>query len=144
MDSDMQALERRVWRRMAVENTGGDDLPPGAHLCARAAGILRSLSQRARGDRQEAFRHLAAEELETLAVLRGIQRFRCQKETETVVMNPPPEPEAALLRQCIQLQRELWIFFASRAAAPEFGPVYQALADGERRRLTQALALLGR
>ena len=144
MDSEMEALERRVWQRVTAEAPGTDDPASGVHLSPRAAGILRGLSLRARGARQELLRRLAAEELETLAVLRGIQRFRCQKETETVVMNPPPEPEAALLRQCIQLQRELWVFFASRAAAPEFGPVYQALADGERRRLTQALALLGR
>ena len=145
MESQNRELERRVWQRVRPEGTAGTtETARVTHLCARAAGISRGLSQSASGARQKAYRQLMAGALESLAVLRGMERYAGGAVTDTVVMNPPPESEAALLREFIRLSREIWIFFASQTAQPEFGAVFQALADRERRRLAQALGLLGR
>ena len=144
MNSENRDMERRVWQRVSSQGRAyNPDTAQIMHFCARAAGIFRGLSQNARDHRREKLRALMAGELENLSILRGMERFSGRAATETVVMNHPPEGEAALLRQCVELIREIWIGFASRTADPEFGGVFQTLADLERRRLTDTLRLLG-
>ena len=110
---------------------------------ADAAAYLH-LSHRFGGKEGAMLRRMFEEEQTHISCLRGIFRLmtgeRCQIHTTP---QPLSEDAAVLLRRCYGREMRCLARYEQRAADPEYGPVFQRLAEQERAHCHMILELLG-
>lgn len=140
-----QEQERRVWERVvrqSGESAPDRELEQLARIAAENAAGYRDLAREATGKQKEDLLALMEGEKRNVETLQGAAAYR----GETLNVSYPPSARdsgARILRRSIRRCRELYIGFVSREAETELGPVFQTLADRERKHMALTMELLG-
>lgn len=141
MKNDPTHRERQVWQRVNRQDPPSrESLRPWLLSALEAAADYRHLAQSSSGRRREILVRLAEGEEAAAACLRGMLAV-----AEVRVSPSPPaankRPKVLLyrLRQC----RESYRFYSGSAADPEYGAVFQRLAQRQGEQMALLLTLLG-
>lgn len=137
--------EAQVWQRVMGGPEGGitdSDLRPLLLAAGESAGIFRYLSGRLTGENRQRAKILHDRAVDTLACLRGIQTMTGGG-GKVAAQPVPKEPLRRTLeksyRRCIRAMTE----YTARSLDPEFGVVFQKLAERERENCALILRILG-
>ena len=139
-----ESMEERVWQRIAGQSVPErEDLRQLMYLAMEQVSAMGHLAEAMTGRPQHTAKQLYAESRRSLNMLRGIQRmsggFLPQMRDLPVSRVQP----AKLTEQCFHRSGRLLTEYASRVMDPEFGTVWQVLADRERASAAQLAELAG-
>lgn len=133
--------ERQIWQRVSqAAPPSREEVRPWMLAAMEAAAGYRQLAQSAGGRRKEQLLRLAEGEENAAACLRGMLTAAGGKSIPAAL--PPRKGSGGLflrLRQC----RESYRFYAGSAADPEYGAVFQHLAQRQGEQLELLLILMG-
>jgi len=132
----------RVWDR--VQGNGADALPELIGMEWMDAITYMTLSRRMQGRDGQLLRQLARQEQDHAACLRGI--YALLTGGRAVVSTPviPQEDTETLLRRSYGSHMQRLARYEARKADPEYGQIFERLAQQEREQCQQLLAILGR
>lgn len=146
MDKNDQNVERQVWQRVLAQppaQTGREDLRMLMLAVMETAAGYRLLTGMLTGKARERVRGLWEGEQANLACLRGMQRLSGGGEDKSKTIPLPSEPARKLLEKSFYRTRRAMAEYAARLADPEFGVVFQAMADREQAHCVVLVELLG-
>ncbi len=137
-------MEQDVWNRVARRELppGGPAVAPLLPMIQENLGVCRMLLPRARGPRRELLGLLLRREEEILQTVRGLGKLAGEPPASTGAPMARGE-ERALLRGCYHRCARLQGEFLGRGALPQWGLVFQALADREAEQCLLLARLLG-
>lgn len=144
MENIDRGLEQRVWQRV---HGGQEAQEPSLQALAAAersaAAVYLMLSRSAQGSRKEKLRKLYQRDKAHGECLKGMQL--CAAGTPLSARPAPPVPERPeiALRKCYAGCLRAAAQYESRAADPEYGPVFAHLARQEQENCAMILELLG-
>lgn len=129
----MEEQERKVWQRVtAGPQPGNADIRPLLLSAWESAAVFRHLTGLLTGKQRERIRELQEDARRSVDALKGIQTMSGNPAGK---LQPPPipkEPVRRLLEKSFYRSLRLMTEYTARALDPEYGVVYQALADRER------------
>lgn len=136
--------ERQVWQRVTAQNHQSRELlRPWLLAAMEASGEFRRLAQSASGWRRELLLSLGEGEADSAACLRAMMLLAS--------LCPPqaaPESGRLPLLRALPLRltrcREAYRNYAGMTPDPEYGPVFQRMADRQAVQMEGLLLLLGR
>ena len=135
-----------VWQRVQ----GGADQPHPEEglleLIAREAEdgeIYLQLSRKLQGRAGALLRKMYEQEQAHAACLRGIYTLTTGKRAAPFTPKLIPDTPEHILRRCYGREMRCLARYEQRAADPEYGPVFQRLAEQERDHCRMILELLG-
>ncbi len=132
MENLDENLEARVWQRVSnCPRQEREDLRPLLLAAWEAAAAYRSLTGQLTGRQRQRAQSLYDRAMESVAILKGIQRLRG---TEPEALRPQPaqkEPPRRALERCFHRCRRLRTEYMARTLDPETGSLFQALGDRE-------------
>lgn len=125
--------ELQVWQRvMGGPQPGNEDIRPLLLTAWESAAVYRHLTGLLPGKQRERVRMLQEKAMGAVEALKGIQAMSAHPAGK---LQPPPipkEPARRLLEKSFHRSRWLMTEYTARTPEPEFGVVYQGLADRER------------
>ena len=131
--------ELQVWQRVGEgPRRSGEDIRPLLLLAWEQASVLRQLNparQRMRSVSEEARRSVEA--------LKGIAVMSGQTVSPLQPVPIPKEPARRQLEKCFHRSNRLMTEYTARSLDPEFGVVFQQLADRERKTAAVLAELVG-
>lgn len=146
MEAYDPAKTARVWQRVRGET---EEVP-------RQQGLLRliaeewtdaatclALSRRFQGKQSQLLHRIFEEEQSHAACLKGIYTLLTGERPTVKAVPLSQESTEALLRRCYGTQMRRLAEYEARSEDPEYGKVYEKLADQEQSHCHQILALLG-
>ena len=136
--------ERQVWQRVtAQKNQSRELLRPWLLAAMEASAEYRRLAQSAAGWRREMLLTLGEGEADSAACLRAMMLLSS--------LRPPqagPVPSQLPLARALPLRllrcRETYRNYAGMTPDPEYGPVFQRMADRQGAQMERLLLLMGR
>ena len=136
-------LAQRVWQRVRGEVTGAQGSVKGFLLAeAETLAVCRQLS-RLYPAQKRLWQQLAGDVRRNMAILRGVLYLTEGHRGEEILLNPRQEQPEALLRlscaQCMKLEGQ----YRSCADDPEYGCIYERLADAKGAQLATVLEIIG-
>ena len=136
--------ELRVWQRV----TGGPqpengDIRPLLLAAVENASVLRQLTGLLTGKARERMRSLQEGAQRSVEALKGIQKMLSHPAGDLRSPLIPKEPPRRLLEKSFFRTLRLMTEYTARTLEPEFGVVYQALADREREAAAVLAELMG-
>ena len=136
--------ERQVWQRVtAQKNQGRELLRPWLLAAMEASAEYRRLAQSASGWRRELLLALGEGEGDNAACLRAMMRQASLRPPQAVPA-AGRMPLARALPLGLQRCREAYRNYAGMTPDPEYGPVFQRMADRQGAQMERPLLLLGR
>ena len=129
--------ELQVWQRVGEgPRRSGEDIRPLLLLAWEQASVLRQLP----GIRQKA---VSEEARRSVEALKGIGQMSGQNVGALQPVPIPKEPARRQLEKCFHRSNRLMTEYTARSLDPEFGVVFQQLADRERRSAATLAELVG-
>lgn len=134
--------ERQVWQRVLGQQTlpGREDLRALELAAGETAAACRHLMKLVKGER---IRSLAAGAQTNAACLRGMRRLSGEAVQKRRAIAPPAGTAEKLLQWCYYQTRRAMVEYTARAGDPEFGAVFQEMADREREHCAWIAEMLG-
>ena len=137
-------MENRVWQRVfAGPGESGEDLRPLIHGAAETAMDYHYLLRRYSGRNREALQQLYDRARVNLNCLRGLQSLRFGASAKGNPMPGSGEPMGVVLQRCYHRTRRAMTEYTARSAEPEFGAVFQVMAEREKENAALIAELLG-
>lgn len=125
--------ELQVWQRVAQGPTpGSGDIRPLLLSAWESAAVFRHLLPLLTGRQRDRMKALQALAQQSVEALKGIQTLSGNPAGK---LQPPPipkEPARRLLEKSYHRSLRLMTEYTARGLDPEYGTVYQGLADRER------------
>lgn len=146
MENMNRNTEQQVWQRVFAQlqaQPGQEDLRMLALSAMELAAGHRLLTGLLTGSAREQAVRLWEEELANIACLKGMQRLSGGAEVTGRMPNAPKEPARRLLEKSYHRTRRAVTEYTARLADPEFGAVFQKMADREREHCAVIAELLG-
>lgn len=138
---------KRVWARVQAGTAPAAVQSDVAILAAREAAesaVYLRLSRFLQGHDREILRRIAIEDKGHWGILRGILRMTAEAKPQT----PPPLRESGpighQLRLCYGRKQQMVAEYEKRIADPQFGRIFQKLADAENTHCQALLILIGK
>ena len=142
MENMSRDAQRRVWERVqAMPEMKLGQLRELLYPMEENCGVYHQLSRQGSKD-AEKLRQLHQQCRRSAACLRGLCRM-AGEQPGSPRLSPPREPRTRALEKCYRRELGLLGEFESRAAGPENGAVFRALAQQTRDRCVGILELLG-
>lgn len=142
MDPVDPKLQARVWQRVKGEQpSAGAGLSELYMEQSAIAAVYRQLARQ--NGAREAMLALHRRAQEHCACLRGICAMSGGHAPAARTATPVREPLSRALRSCYAREIRCLRLYEGRAADPEYGPVFAALAAGKREDCRTLLTLLG-
>lgn len=133
--------ERQVWQRVnRQEAPSRESLRPWLLSALEAAADYRRAAQNNSGRRRELLTRLAEGEEAAAACLRGMLAVSGIRVTPSP---PAPNKHSKVLLYRLRQCRESYRFYSGCAADPEYGAVFQRLAQRQGEQMALLLTLLG-
>ena len=145
----MKDLEARVWQRVLSKEPEATPPPSGESLPAlileqlQLSAVYLQLSRQAGGQNGAAYMRLARQSRMQAVCLKGIVTLmngHVPAPAATPAQTSQPE---ALLRRCYGKELRLLKAYESRRDDPEYGPVFDRMADRTREHCCTLLELIG-
>ena len=137
-------LEERVWQRIAGQPMAErGDLLQVLYLAMEQAADLGRLAGSLTGGGQKLAKQLQIQGEQTVRVIRGIRKLAGFPPPEPVRIPMDGKPSRHWAAQCFRRSGRLLTEYASRVLDPEFGTVWQILADRERSAAAKLAELAG-
>ena len=135
----------RVWQRVQGGRSMEEEDLLAMATCARTEGaIFLQLSRRFRGREGTLLRRLSQEELSHGACLQGMYQLLTGKSIPTEPVRAVAEKNTqAALRRCYGRQMQRLAAYEARMHDPEYGQVFQRLAQQARTHCQLLLTLIG-
>ena len=105
--------------------------------------IYLQLSRKLQGKAGALLRKMHEQEMAHAACLRGIYTLTTGKRAGAFTPKLTPDTPEQILRRCYGREMRCLARYEQRAADPEYGPVFQRLAEQERAHCHMILELLG-
>ena len=142
LESNMQ---QQVWQRVFArpEEARGEDLRTLLLTAMELAAGYRYLTGVLTGKQRERVRALQKGEAANAACLKGVAVLSGRGEEILKIWSPAKEPPRRLLEKSYHKTRRCMVEYMSRSAEPEFGTVFQKLADREGSHCAMLAELLG-
>ena len=146
METFDSAKAARVWQRVRGE---AEETPRHQGLMRLIAeewtdaAICTALSRRFQGKQAQLLRRMSEEEQAHAACLKGIYTLLTGERPTVKAVPLSQESTEAILRRCYGTQMRRLAEYEARSEDPEYGKVYEKLADQEQSHCHQILALLG-
>lgn len=137
----------RVWQRVQGKAETTPTVPGLQALIAQAwlaATTYLHLSRRFQGKESAALRRMAEEEQAQAACLRGIYAMTTGSRPTIRSVTPTQDGPEAVLRDCYSRERRRLAEFEKRSTDPEYGPVFDRMAQQARDHCRTLLELLGK
>ncbi len=138
-----QAMEQRVWQRVAERPVVVQDTKPLLLAAREQAAVYDRLAKQMTGKNREIVGKLWKKEAENVACLKGICALQGIPVKRTVFTAPKEPPRQALERSYHKTRRAQTEYLA-RSVGGEFGEVYRTLADRSREQCVLLAEILGR
>lgn len=140
----MEEQEQKIWQRVAggmrQENS---DIRPLLLAAAEGVAAYRQLSGLLTGRSRERMRGLLATAQRSLEALKGIQTMSGHPAGALRTVPVPKESPRRLLERSFHRSLRQMTEYTARALDPEYGVVYQMLADREREAAAVLAELIG-
>lgn len=139
-------LAGRVWQRVQQRDPQQPDTAPLLALINQAwenAAACMTLAKVSQGREAAVFRKIFEQEQATARTLRGIYILQTGTVPSQPTVKSANEITAARLRRCCASAMTAARAFEQRSADPEFGPVYQLLAQRQRENWLLLLEIIG-
>ena len=139
-------LANRVWQRVQQRAPEQPDTAPLLALITQAwenAAACMTLAKVSQGREASIFRKIFEQEQATARALRGIYILQTGTVPAQPAMKNTNEITAARLRRCCTSAMNAARAFEQRSGDPEFGPVYQLLAQRQRENWLLLLEIIG-
>lgn len=146
MDQIDQDIEQKVWQRVLAQpqaRSGREDLRSLMLAALETAEIYRLLAGMLTGKARERVNGLWEGEQANAACLRGMQRLSGGTAEKGAALRLPKESARRLLEKSYHRTRRAMTEYTSYLADPEFGVVFQQMADRERAHCAVIAQLLG-
>lgn len=146
MDAIDPKTAQQVWQRVAAGPAPG--LSPGdLHSlwvpAMETAALYHSLAASLTGKQKEVALLLAAQQQETIFVLRGMQQLSFGRAESGKAAPPARQKSRQLLVACYRRAREALTEYTARTIHVEYSPVFRQLAAREEEHCLMILTLLG-
>ena len=140
-----RSAQAQVWERVFARNgeQPRDDLRELLAAATELAGVYRHLAGTLTGKPRERVRQLYEEELANIACLKGLGILAGRREEVLKIWAPSREPGKKLLEKCYHRSRRCMVNYMGYSAEPEFGVVFQKLAEREGQHCALIAELLG-
>jgi len=126
-------LEAQVWRRIAGQpQPERGDLRPLLLMAWESASVYRHLLGLLSGKQRERMKNLQEQAMRSVDSLKGIQSMYGQSAGNLRAQPVPKESARRMLEKSFHRCGRLMTEYTARALDPEYGVVYQGLADRER------------
>ena len=144
-------MAKRVWDRVQ-SGPGEHRIVPLHHTDGLQSLIVEEwqqaqsyeqLSRKLTGGARTAIWELQREKKAQIACLKGICTMCTGKAPQIKAVQPPAAPAPQLLRQCYGRQLRCIARYQGAVNDPEYGHVYQGMAQQDRRHCQELLRLLG-
>lgn len=135
----------QVWQRVFArqEAVAGDDLRAMELAVLELMAVYRSLAGKLTGKPRERVQRLYEGEQAVLSALKGVALLSGRGGELLKPWNPQKEPTAKLLGNCYHKTRRCMTEYMARSAEPEFGVVFQKLAQRSGEHCALIAELLG-
>lgn len=145
MDMEQVNAEKQVWQRVFANpmEPAADDLRQLQLEAAELAGIYRQITGVLTGRQREKGKALYEGALDTAAALKGVAQLSRRGQEVLKVWSPQKEPLRRLLERAYHKSRHAMVEYSARSAEPEFGVVFQKLADRSAAHCVLLAELLG-
>lgn len=142
-------MEAEVWQRVMGqrEQPVREDIRPLLLSAMEAVSAYRHLSGMLTGKGKERMKGLHQGAMASVSCLKGIQAMSGGGSGKLTAMPIPKEPVRKTLEKSYHRTRHLMAEYTGRSLDPEFGVLYQRMADREREHgvvLAEILGELGR
>lgn len=138
--------EQQVWQRVFAQSPaqpGREDLRMLMLSAMELAAGYRLLTGVLTGSARERAMRLWEDEQSNIACLKGMQRLSGGAEGKPKTLSAPSEPARKVLEKSYHGTRRALTEYTARLADPEFGSVFQKMADREREHCAILMELLG-
>ena len=137
-------MENRVWQRiLAGPGESGEDLRPLIQMAVENAMDFYHLLQHGPGQSRESLQQLYRRARVNVNCLRGLQNLRFGSSSKGKPMPGSGEPMGVVLQRCYHRTRRAMTEYTARSAEPEFGAVFQVMAEREKENAALIAELLG-
>ena len=144
MERIERGLEERVWQRvMEPPEAQREDVRPLLLTAWEAASVYRHLTGLLTGKTRDQVKKLQDRATESVAALKGLQLLSGGQSGKLLPVPIPKEPARRLLEKSFFRAKRLMTEYTARTLDPEFGVVYQQLAERERENGILLAQLLG-
>ena len=139
------ALSARVWQRVqGGRNRDPEELVPLAAEEQSDGAMYLQLSRRFQGKEAALLRQLYEQELSHAACLKGMYQMITGNHLPVPAMKPVvSENTQAALRRCYAREMQSLAAYEARISDPEYGRVFERLAQQERTHCQLLLTLIG-
>lgn len=136
--------ELQVWQRVSGGcEPVGQDLRPLLLMAWESAAVYRHLLPMLTGKQRVRMKDLHERALQSVDMLKGIQRMSGSPEGKLSDLPIPREPARRLLEKSFYRSRNLVLEYTARSLETEYAMVYQTLAERERQTAAAISALIG-
>lgn len=140
----MENREKQVWQRVTAHRSAGRELlRPWLLAAMEASADFRRLSKSVSGWRREMLLAMGETESDQAACLRAMMHLASLRLPERVPLPKPLALDGALRLRLLRC-REAYRNYAGMTPDPEYGPVFQRMADRQAQQMERLLLLLGR
>ena len=137
-------MENRVWQRiLAGPGESGEDLRPLIYTAVENAMEYYHLLQRSSGQNKESLQQLYRRAKMNVNCLRGLQSLRFGPAGKGNPMPGSGDSMGMTLQRCYHRTRRAMQEYTARSAEPEYGAVFQVMAERERENAALIAELLG-
>jgi len=125
--------ELQIWQRVTEGFRPGDsDIRPLLLMAWESASVYRHLLGLLSGKQRERMKNLQEQAMRSVDSLKGIQSMYGQSAGNLRAQPVPKESARRMLEKSFHRCGRLMTEYTARALDPEYGVVYQGLADRER------------
>ena len=144
MERIERGMEAQVWSRvMGPPEAQREDVRSLLLTAWEAASVYRHLTGLLAGKTRDQVKKLQDRATESVAALKGLQLLSGDRSGKLLPVPIPKEPARRLLEKSFFRAKQLMTEYTARALDPEYGAVYQQLADRERENSILIAQLLG-
>lgn len=136
--------ELQIWQRVTGgPQPGNGDIRPLLLAAVENAAVLRHLTGLLTGKTRERMKSLQEGAQRSVEALKGVQKMLGHPAGDLQPPLIPKEPPRRLLEKSFHRTLRLMTEYSARALDPEYGVVYQALADRERKAAAVLAEVIG-
>lgn len=146
MENIDQSTEQQVWQRVFAKpqtQFGREDLRMLMLSAMETASAYRLLAGTLTGKAKERVKRLWEGEQANIACLRGMQLLSGGTEEAPKMLNAPNEPVKKILEKSYHRTRRAMMEYTARLADPEFGAVFQTMANRAQAHCASIAELMG-
>lgn len=129
MEFHPEMVEQQVWQRVLQQQNPREPMRELILSSGELAAVYRQLAGTLAGRPRELAKQLYEGETATLAALKGLNTLSGREAEVLKLWQPGKEPAGKLLEKAYHRTRCCMVDYAARTAEPEFGVVFQKLAD---------------